>query len=157
MAGHIGEDIRWAVQPRWERMLMSTSISPEDRAAVLDRDQRFFEALMGADVPALENLLAEEFILVGVNDGAVVPRSALIEAVASGAVRFPTITSYHDEAIVRRLGEVAIVVGRTGMNVTGPDGAGFTLGSRYTHVFTAGIDDGWRLISAQGTPITSAP
>jgi ketosteroid isomerase-like protein len=136
-------------------MLMSTSLSPQDRAAVLDRDQRFFEALMAADVPALEDLLAEEFILVGVNDGAVVPRSALIEAVASGAVRFPAIESYPDEAIVRRLGEVAIVVGRTGMNVTAPDGAGFTLGSRYTHVFTADTD-GWRLISAQGTPITSA-
>ena len=135
---------------------MSTSISPEDRAAVLDRDQRFFEALMAADVPALEDLLAEEFILVGVNDGAVVPRSALIEAVASGAVRFPAINSYPDEAIVRRLGQVAIVVGRTGMNVTAPDDAGFMLGSRYTHVFTAGTDDGWRLISAQGTPITSA-
>lgn len=96
-------------------------------------------------------------LLVGVNDGAVVPRSALIEAVASGAVRFPTITAYPDEAIVRRLGAVAIVVGRTGMSVTAPDGAGFTLGSRYTHVFTAGTDDGWRLISAQGTPIASAP
>jgi ketosteroid isomerase-like protein len=138
-------------------MLMSTSLSPEDRAAVLEHDQRFFEALMAADVPALEDLLAEEFLLVGVNDGAVVPRSALIEAVASGAVRFPTITAYPDEAIVRRLGEVAIVVGRTGMNVTGPGGAGFTLGSRYTHVFTAGSEDGWRLISAQGTPIASAP
>ncbi len=136
---------------------MSASISPPDRAAVLDRDQRFFDALMAADVTALEDLLAEEFILVGVNDGAVVPRSALIEAVASGAVRFPTINSYPDEAIVRRLGQVAIVVGRTGMSVTAPDGAAFTLGSRYTHVFTGGTDEGWRLISAQGTPITSAP
>jgi ketosteroid isomerase-like protein len=80
----------------------------------------------------------------------------LIEAVASGAVRFPTITSYPDEATVRRLGDVAIVIGRTGMKVTAPDGAGFTLASRYTHVFVAGADDGWRLISAQGTPITSA-
>jgi hypothetical protein len=79
-------------QPRQERMLMSTSISPEGRSALLDCDQRFFEALMAADVAALEDLLADEFILVGVNDGAVVPRSALIEAVASGAVRFPTIT-----------------------------------------------------------------
>lgn len=112
---------------------------------------------MAADVAALEDLLADEFILVGVNDGAVVPRSALIEAVASGVVRFPTINSYHDEAIVRRLGEVAIVVGRTGMSVTAPDGTGFILGSRYTHVFTAGTQDGWRLISAQGTPIRSAP
>jgi ketosteroid isomerase-like protein len=138
-------------------MLMSTSISTEDRSALLDYDQRFFDALMAADVAALEDLLADEFILVGVNDGAVVPRSALIEAVASGAVRFPTISSYHDEAIVRRLCEVAIVVGRTGMGVTAPDGTGFMLGSRYTHVFTAGTHDGWRLISAQGTPITSAP
>jgi ketosteroid isomerase-like protein len=112
---------------------------------------------MAADVAALEDLLADEFILVGVNDGAVVPRSALLEAVASGAVRFPTISSYRDEAIVRLLGEVAIVVGRTVMSVTAPDGTGFMLGSRYTHVFTAGTHDGWRLISAQGTPITSVP
>ena len=139
---------------------MSMSTSPEDRAAVLDGDQRFFQALMAADVAALEDLLAEESIVVGVNDGAVVARSALIEAVASGAVRFPAITGYHDEAIVRRLESVAIVIGRTGMNVTASDGAGFTLGSRYTHVFAAGTDDGsdggWRLISAQGTRITTA-
>jgi ketosteroid isomerase-like protein len=138
-------------------MSMSTSISPEDRSALLESDQRFFEALMAADVAALADLLADEFILVGVNDGAVVPRSVLIEAIASGAVRFATIKSHHDEAIVRRLGEVAIVVGRTRMTVTAPDGTGFVLDSRYTHVFTAGTDDGWRLVSAQGTPIASTP
>jgi ketosteroid isomerase-like protein len=69
----------------------------------------------------------------------------------------PAIDSYHDEAIVRRLGEVAIVVGRTAMSVTAPDGTGFTLSSRYTHVFIAGTDGGCRLVSAQGTPITSVP
>jgi ketosteroid isomerase-like protein len=132
---------------------MTTISGPDDRASLLDQDQRFFDALMTADVSALDALLADDFMLVGISDGAVIPKSALVEAVSSGAVRFPAVQSCPDEAIVRRVGDAGIIVGRTSMNFTQPDGTTFTAGSRYTHVFAAHDDMGWQLVSAQGTEI----
>jgi hypothetical protein len=110
----------------------------------LDLDQQFFDALTSADIAALETMLHPEFLIVAVHDGSVATRADLIDAVASGAVTFPAITAARDEAVVREIGEVAIVVGRTAMEFTG-----FAAGSRYTHVWTGG-----RLVTAQGTPIT---
>jgi ketosteroid isomerase-like protein len=130
---------------------MSTLADPADRTALLARDQGFFDALVAGDAAALGDLLAEDFVLVGVADGAVVSGADLLGAVSSGAVRFPAIQAYPDEAIVRRIGEVGIVVGRTAMAFTGVDG---TVQSRYTHVFVADPAVGWRLASAQGTPIS---
>ncbi|MEV4375616.1 nuclear transport factor 2 family protein [Streptosporangium sp. NPDC049644] len=132
---------------------MNTLATPDDRASLLDHDRRFFDALVAGDAARLSELLADDFILVSVNDGAAVPGSVLLDAVSSGAVRFPAVQSFPDEAVVRRIGDVGIVVGRTGMNFTNPDGSTFTGGSRYTHVFVAGSGTGWRLVSAQGTEI----
>lgn len=160
---------------------MKTLASPRDRDALLDRDRCFFEALVAGDVTRLGELLAEDFVLVGVSDGAVVDRDALLGAVASGAVRFPSVRAFPEEAVVRRIGDVGIVVGRTDMSFTGDDGAGngrtgddgtgdrgtgdgrtgddgaaFTSGSRYTHVFARSSgSDQWCLMSAQGTVIRS--
>ncbi len=130
--------------------------APDDRAALVECDQRFFDALVAADTARLAELLADGFLLVAVNDGAVVDRAALLDAVAGGAVRFPAVRPFPDEAVVRRIGEVGVVVGRTAMNFTGDDGSTFTAGSRYTHVFARDAGAGWRLVSAQGTQITTA-
>lgn len=73
------------------------------------------------------------------------------------AVRFPAVRSFPDEAVVRRVGDVGIVVGRSNMNFTTVDGTAFTAASRYTHVFASTSDAGWRFLSAQGTEIRSAP
>ncbi|KJS61861.1 YybH family protein [Streptomyces rubellomurinus] len=127
-----------------------------DRAALIEHDRRFFDALVAGDAARLGELLADDFLLVGVEDGSVVPRSALLDAVAAGAVTFPAIESFPEEAVVRRIGDVGIVVGRTGMNFVNSDGTGFVAGSRYTHVFAKDSATGWRLVSAQGTRITSA-
>jgi ketosteroid isomerase-like protein len=125
----------------------------EDRDALLEQDQRFFDDLVAADAARLEELLTEDFVLVAVNDGSTVTRADLLEAITSGGLRFPAIQPHHAEAIVRRFGDVGIVVGRTSMSFTGPDGTDVTTGSRYTHVFTQDGTAGWRLVSAQGTPI----
>ncbi|MGW5931709.1 YybH family protein [Streptomyces anulatus] len=127
-----------------------------DRAALVEHDQRFFNALVSADTACLGELLADDFILVSIEDGSVVPRLALLAAVSSGIVTFPAVESFPEEAVVRRHGDVGIVVGRTNMNFASSDGTTFTAGSRYTHVFTADSAAGWRLVSAQGTRITSA-
>jgi ketosteroid isomerase-like protein len=118
----------------------------------LDADRWFFDALLGADVAALDAVLAPEFLIVDVAAGAVTDRDAFIEFVASGAVRFTTIDSFPDEAVVRRFDNVTIVVGRTEMTFTMPDGTEVRAASRYTHVFVSS-GGRWRLVSAQGTAI----
>lgn len=123
----------------------------DERAALLSRDQDFFEALVTADTPRLDNLLADDFILVAIADGAVVTKKDLVDAVSSGAVVFPAIQSFPDEAVVRVIGDVGVVVGRTAMNFT--NGTEFTAASRYTHVYARDNGSAWRLVSAQGTGI----
>lgn len=122
---------------------------------LLDLDQSFFDALVAGDAAVLKELLADDFILVGVEDGSVVGKQAVLDLVASGSLRFPRIESFPDEAIVRVIGNVGIVVGRTGMNFTNPDGSSFSAGSRYTHVYAAHSPGAWRLTSAQGTTISA--
>ena len=124
-----------------------------DREILLKHDQSFFDALVANDLDRLKELLADDFILVGVEDGAVADKGIVLDLVASGSLQFPRIDSFPDEAIVRVIGKVGIVVGRTGMNFTNPDGTTFSAGSRYTHVYTADSPGAWRLTSAQGTAI----
>lgn len=135
---------------------MSIIATPDDRTALLAQDQRFFDALVAADTARLKDLLAEDFILVAVNDGAAVTKADLVGAIDAG-LRFPAIESHPADAVVRRIGDVAIVVGWTSMNFTDADGTAFTSASRYTHVFNLDGAAGWRLVSAQGTTITPAP
>ncbi|HEX3815037.1 MAG TPA: nuclear transport factor 2 family protein [Mycobacteriales bacterium] len=132
-----------------------TLADDHDRAALLARDQEFFDALVAADSGALDALLAADFLIVDISTGTVFSRAELLGAVSSGAVQFPAVEAFPDEAVVRRVDGVGIIVGRTGMNFTNPDGTAFSAGSRYTHIY-AREDSGWRLLSAQGTQI-SAP
>lgn len=134
--------------------MSSTKANSEDRAALLGRDGEFFAALVAADLARLDDILAADFLIVDISSGSVFDRNELLGAVRSGAVRFPAVEAFSDEASVRRVGSVGIVVGRTGMNFQNTDGTSFVAGSRYTHVYA--IQDGpWRLLSAQGTTITA--
>lgn len=126
-----------------------------DHDILLRHDQAFFQALMDADTARLEELLADDFVLVGIEDGAVADKAALLGLIRSGALTFPAIGSFPDEAIVRRVGDVGLVVGRTSMTFQNPDGTTFSADSRYTHVFAADASGTWRLLSAQGTAIKS--
>jgi ketosteroid isomerase-like protein len=91
-------------------------------------------------------VLADQFILVGVNDGAVVPREVLVPLVGQGQLRFDAIEADGSAVLLRRYGSTAIVVGRTEMRGSF-GGAPFRAKSRYTHVFVE--DRGrWRLASS---------
>ncbi len=124
--------------------------------ALQGADSAFFEALLDRDVPALEEILADQFLIVDVASGSVHLRAGFLEAIGGGQVTFREIETFPDEAVIRLAGPgTGIVVGRTSMSFSGPEGAVIDVASRYTHVFQA---DGphWRLLTAQGTPITGA-
>lgn len=124
---------------------------------VLTADAAFFAALMTGDVARLEQVLSDDFLIVDVQAGNVSARRDFIDFVASKQVVFDEITTVPDEAIVRLLTEdVTIVIGRTAMRFTTPDGSGFTGCSRYTHVFLRDRTGRWQLVSAQGTGLGDA-
>lgn len=131
--------------------MTNTDATSADRAALLAADRAFFDALVSGDSDAVGALLAQDFVIVSIQDGSANTRADLLAALAGG-LAFPAVTDHPGEAVVRVVGTVGIVVGRTAMAFTGPDDAPFEAGSRYTHVYVREAG-GWRLLSAQGTEI----
>ncbi|MBV8361781.1 MAG: nuclear transport factor 2 family protein, partial [Deltaproteobacteria bacterium] len=99
---------------------------------------------------ALDRLLADEFILIDVMRGAEVAKTALMDLVGSGQLRFESITPA--DIHVRRYGSTSIVSGRTAMRLRFEQTSA-AVKSRYTHIYIE--DHGlWRMVSAQGTQIS---
>jgi ketosteroid isomerase-like protein len=133
--------IRRAAQP-------SSSVGGAERA-----EDRYFDALLAGAAETLEELLADDFLIVDVMSGAVTDRAAFIGALRDGLLEFERVKLV--ERVTRRHGDTAIIVGRTEM--AGSSGAAtFTAASRYTHVFARTGDGHWRLVTAQGTRIAEA-
>jgi len=121
-------------------------------AAVLDAETAFFEALLAADVVTLEGLLADDFLLVEVMAGQIVPRAGLLEMVGSKELEFLEIKRSFDSLSLRHRSGLAVVVGHSHMTMR-HQGAEFATDSRYTHVYV--VEGGlWRMLSAQGAPTT---
>jgi len=117
----------------------------------LAADSDFFAALIKGDAAALERILVDDFILIGVMDGAEISKSDLLTAIDLHQVEFEAFEP--SENRVRIYEGTAVITGRTQMKGRLGD-APFTASSRYTHVFVW-QENGWRLASAQGTPIAS--
>jgi ketosteroid isomerase-like protein len=119
-------------------------------------DLDFFAALLDRDIPSLELVLAQDFLIVDVASGAVHARGPFLEAIRAGLVSFAQIETFPLERRIRLVGPcTGIVIGRTAMSLKDSEGALTAVASRYTHVFQAqGLN--WRLVSAQGTVITTA-
>jgi ketosteroid isomerase-like protein len=119
-------------------------------------DLDFFAALLDNDIPTLEALLADDFLIVDVVSATVHTRSAFMEAISGGMVTFHEIETYPYERSIRLVGsDAGIVIGRTAMSFTGTDETRASVASRYTHVFR-GDGRTWQLMSAQGTPIPNS-
>jgi ketosteroid isomerase-like protein len=114
-----------------------------------DTDDAFFDALLAADTEALEQLLAQDFLIVDIARGGITDREAFIAAIGSSLAEFAAIDVA--DRTTRDHGNAAVIVGRTRMRGS-IAGERFSVESRYTHVLVA--DGGaWRLASVQGTRI----
>lgn len=116
-------------------------------------EDRFFTALLGRNGPALRGVLSNDFLLIDVMTGSEVPADALIELVGRGQLIFESVERLNSRT--RMYGATAVVTGETRMRGRFGDQA-FEAHSRYTHVYSHG-PDGWRLVTAQGTPIVAPP
>jgi hypothetical protein len=116
-------------------------------------EQQFFTALIEADVASLDRVLADDFLLIDVLTGSEVSKSALLDVVNGGQLKFQRIDCV--EHRVRMYTTSAVITGRSEMSGRFADQT-FQTQSRYTHVFVA-FGDHWRLVSAQGTQIAASP
>ena len=121
-----------------------------DEQGPLAAERRFFAALVQGNVDDLEDVLADDFLLIDVMSGSEVPRAAMLDVLRSGQLRFQSIEPA--EARVRRYGEAAVITGRTEMRMSF-GGQAIETRSRYTHVFVE-QQGRWRLVAAQGTQIS---
>ena len=120
-----------------------------DVSSPLDAERTFFGALIDSDRAALGRVLSEDFVLVDVMTGSLIERTVLIDLVGERRLEFESIDPA--ETLVREYGCAAVVTGRTRLHGR-YEGTPFSARSRYTHVYVR-QDGGWRLASAQGTPI----
>jgi ketosteroid isomerase-like protein len=124
-----------------------------DELDPLVTDRQFFSALVDGSVKGLDQVLADDFVLIEVMGGSEVSKSSLIGAIESGQLKFEAI-----EPADRRLRlyqTTAVVTGRTQMSVRFGETL-FPIRSRYTHVYVE-QEGRWRLAAAQGTQIAEEP
>ena len=101
-----------------------TSQNPESA------EQDFFAGLIEANRDALAGVLADDFVLIDVMTGSEMPKSALLDVVGGGLLKFELIDRV--EYRVRIYGPTAVITGRTEMKGL-YDGLAFQTSSRYTH------------------------
>ena len=123
----------------------------KDTAEVLAAEDRFLDALTRSDTAYLKRILADDFIMIDVLSGQQIPRTEFLNALESSTLKFPALK--RAEPSVRFYDTTAIVTGSVLMSIH-MGGQAMTVSSRYTHVY-AEQDGRWRLVSAQGTPVTT--
>ena len=120
--------------------------------AAMTGEDAFFDALLRGDGTALKAVLTPDFLLIDVMSGSEIPGDVLIDLVGSHQLRFESVERI--DSRVRQYGDTAVVTGQTRMR-GGFGDQRFEAHSRYTHVYVR-TEKGWRLASAQGTPIAAA-
>jgi ketosteroid isomerase-like protein len=118
---------------------------------ILAAEDRFFQALLQADSVSLTGVLTPDFLLIDVMTGSEIPGPVLVDLIGSRQLMFESVNRI--DARLRRYAGAAVVTGQTRMQGRYGEQR-FEAHSRYTHVYVQG-PDGWRLASAQGTPISA--
>ena len=113
-------------------------------------DRQFFSALVDGSVKDLDQILADDFVLIEVMGGSEVSKSSLLGAIESGQLKFETIEPADGRAF-GCIGTTAVVTGRTQMSARLGE-TPFAIRSRYTHVYVE-QEGRWQLVAAQGTQI----
>ena len=113
-------------------------------------ENSFFESLISSDAGKLRKIVSDDIVLIDVMSGSEVSGPELAEILRSGHLRFSSIDRIGFK--VRTYGTVAVITGQTVM-AGAYQGQQFTINSAYTHVFVK-EKTSWRLVSAQGTPMT---
>jgi hypothetical protein len=120
-----------------------------DELDPLVADRQFFSALVDGSAKDLDQILADDFVLIEVMGGSEVSKSSLLGAIESGQLKFEAIEPA--DRRVRLYRTTAVVTGRTEMSARLGE-TPFAIRSRYTHLYVE-QEGRWRLVAAQGTQI----
>ena len=123
---------------------MSHNQDIEQRIRRLE-DQRF-QAMMDADTETLDQVLADELSYVHTS-AALDSKRSLIDALASGALKYNSISSH--DATVRVYGETAVGTGNGDVTVTA-NNQQLSFALRFTDVY-ARRDGRWQMVAWQAT------
>jgi ketosteroid isomerase-like protein len=134
-------------------MVPGEGATPTDAAAadLIALEKQFAEAIIKADVDALNKIVSEDWIIIG-PEGAVVSKSGFLVVVRSGALAHSSMES--DEARVRVYGDTAIVTARVA-SAGAYQGQPFTTRERSTDVFVRQHGH-WKCVLTQLTTIAAA-
>ena len=126
--------------------VLSTVFRGSPDPEIVELESRLRDAQLGAEVAALDSLIAEDLLFVG-PDGRLATKSQDLEAHASGAVRFRE--HVPEELRVRRVGpDVAVTTLRTRLAV---DVAGTLHRGTYcyTRVWAREVNARWQVVGGQ--------
>ena len=112
-------------------------------------EQRWVQAHRGLDLPALEDILAEDYVQIRA-DGRVIGKSEAMQSYRSGKRRWDFAQS--DQYRVNVYGDVAILLGRW-MGRGENDGAAFDYSARFMAIYVR-HDNRWQLTADQSTPLS---
>ncbi|HEV8043669.1 MAG TPA: nuclear transport factor 2 family protein [Rubrobacter sp.] len=117
---------------------------------VLRAEREWLLAHLRLDVPALEALMAPDYVQVD-GGGSVVGREQILDSFRAGERGWTG--AHSDEHSVRVYGDTAVVVGRWRARGTNA-GLAFDYAARYVSVWVR-HGGRWRMVSDQSTPIAS--
>jgi hypothetical protein len=120
----------------------------------LETERLFFTSLVEGDRQMLDEIIADDFLLIDVMSGSEITKEELLAVLASGQLRFEAIHSI--SARVRLYHTTAVITGSTHMRGWF-EATPFEARSRYTHVFVELSPGQWKMVSAQGTQIAPTP
>ena len=121
----------------------------EDRATHVRATQAArFQAMLDADVAALDEVLADDLVYAHTT-GTIDTKASMIENIRSGAVNYELIEP--TDTKIRLFGEVAVVTGSANMQVSAGDQVHQLL-IRFIEIYVA-KDDNWWLVSWQSTRV----
>ncbi|MDR3737422.1 MAG: nuclear transport factor 2 family protein [Terracidiphilus sp.] len=121
----------------------------EVRHEIDQLEDRWRKAMIHADIPALDALLASDYMGITAN-GTLQTRDDLLATVRSGALRFQAIDV--SDRKVRLYGTTALVTCRAEITGSGPTGD-LSGAYRYTHVYAREANGTWMIVSFEASRI----
>lgn len=119
---------------------------------VLALEDRRRQALLAADLPALDGLLAEDLLYVH-STGVCDHKDSYLGKLSSGSLKYLEL-SFRD-LHVQALQQAVIVSGRMSA-VVSKEGERKSVASLFMTVWSCGVDGTWRLHAHQGTPLPAS-
>lgn len=128
---------------------MSHSARHEVRHEIDQLEEQWRNAMLRADIPALEALLAGDYMGITAN-GTLQTRDDLLNNLRSGTVHFKTMDL--SDRKIRFYGTTALVTSRAEVTGTGPSGD-FSGAFRYTRVYARSANGTWQVVSFEASRI----